>query len=137
MVHHLSAGRVKPGHDEGATRRGRPVALQRPPRGRLKPSRSVDMHTPFVTATPIGGARRSASWSAPVRPQARGWGPPPRAGRGAWRFVARGPPLRAIGPAANWRGKQWRAERFAALARRLTAADGKLPGGRIAVLAAA
>src|ERR1700728_4462075 len=27
-----------------------------------------------------------------------------------------GPPVLAIGPAANWRGKQWRAERFAALA---------------------
>jgi len=48
-----------------------------------------------------------------------------------------GAPVLAIGPAANWRGKQWRAERFAALARRLTAADGKLPGARIAVLAAA
>ena len=43
----------------------------------------------------------------------------------------------AIGPAANWRGKQWRAERFAELALRLTAPDGPLPGARIAVLAAA
>ena len=42
----------------------------------------------------------------------------------------------AIAPAANWRGKQWRAERFAALARRLTAPDGILPGGRVAVFAA-
>src|SRR5229473_1148427 len=40
-------------------------------------------------------------------------------------------------PAANWRGKQWRAERFAELACRLTAAGGPLPGARIAVLAAA
>ena len=48
-----------------------------------------------------------------------------------------GGPVLAIGPAANWRGKQWRAERFAELARRLTAADGPLPGARIAVLAAA
>jgi ADP-heptose:LPS heptosyltransferase len=44
--------------------------------------------------------------------------------------------LLAIGPAANWRGKEWRAERFAALAQRLTASDGPLPGARIAVLAA-
>jgi ADP-heptose:LPS heptosyltransferase len=43
----------------------------------------------------------------------------------------------AIGPAANWRGKQWRAERFAALAQLLTAPDGLLPGARVAVLAAA
>ena len=48
-----------------------------------------------------------------------------------------GRPVLAIGPAANWRGKQWRGERFAELARRLTAADGPLPGARIAVLAAA
>ena len=48
-----------------------------------------------------------------------------------------GQPVLAIGPAANWRGKQWRAERFAALAQRLTAADGPLPGARLAVFAAA
>ncbi|HTZ38198.1 MAG TPA: glycosyltransferase family 9 protein [Stellaceae bacterium] len=48
-----------------------------------------------------------------------------------------GAPVLAIGPAANWRGKQWRAERFAELARRLCAADGPLPGARVAVLAAA
>jgi len=45
-------------------------------------------------------------------------------------------PVLAIGPAANWRGKQWRGNRFAELARRLTAADGPLPGARVAVLAA-
>jgi ADP-heptose:LPS heptosyltransferase len=43
----------------------------------------------------------------------------------------------AIGPAANWRGKQWRAERFAELALRLTAPCGILAGARVAVLAAA
>jgi ADP-heptose:LPS heptosyltransferase len=42
----------------------------------------------------------------------------------------------AIGPAANWRGKQWRAERFAELAQRVTAAEGALAGARVAVLAA-
>lgn len=46
-------------------------------------------------------------------------------------------PVLAIGPAANWRGKQWRAERFAELVHRLTAADGPLPGARVAVFAAA
>jgi ADP-heptose:LPS heptosyltransferase len=48
-----------------------------------------------------------------------------------------GPPVLAIGPAANWRGKQWRGECFAELARRLTAADGLFAGARIAVMAAA
>ncbi|MBV9862880.1 MAG: glycosyltransferase family 9 protein [Alphaproteobacteria bacterium] len=47
-----------------------------------------------------------------------------------------GGPVLAIGPAANWRGKQWRSERFAALAKRLTAPEGILPGARIAVMAA-
>src|SRR6266849_9119982 len=61
----------------------------------------------------------------------------PRHERAAEPLLPPGPPVLAIGPAANWRGKQWRAERFAELACRLTAADGPLPGARIAVLAAA
>ena len=43
----------------------------------------------------------------------------------------------AIGPTANWGGKQWPPDRFAALALQVTAADGFLPGARIAVLGAA
>lgn len=45
-------------------------------------------------------------------------------------------PLIAFGPAANWRGKQWRARRFAALADQLTAAQGLFPGAKIVILAA-
>jgi heptosyltransferase III len=56
--------------------------------------------------------------------------------RAAEALIPAGAPVLAIGPAANWRGKQWRAERFADLARRLTAADGPLPGAPVAVLAA-
>lgn len=44
--------------------------------------------------------------------------------------------LLALGPTANWLSKEWPADRFAAVARRLTAADGPLAGGRVAVLAA-
>ena len=51
-------------------------------------------------------------------------------------LIAPGRPVLAIGPAANWRGKEWRAERFAELALRLTAAGGPLSGFRVAVLAA-
>ena len=51
-------------------------------------------------------------------------------------LVPPGGPVLAIGPAANWRGKQWRAERFAQLARALTAPTGLLPAARIAVMAA-
>jgi heptosyltransferase III len=61
----------------------------------------------------------------------------PRHERTADALLPPGPPVLAIGPAANWRGKQWRAERFAELAQRLTAAGGPFPGARIAVLAAA
>jgi ADP-heptose:LPS heptosyltransferase len=54
----------------------------------------------------------------------------------AGRLIPFGGPVLAIGPAANWRGKQWRAARFAELAQRLTAAGGALPGARVAVFAA-
>ena len=56
--------------------------------------------------------------------------------RAAAGLVSTGSPVLAIGPAANWRGTQWRAERFAELAKRLTSGNGLLPGARVAVLAA-
>ena len=52
-------------------------------------------------------------------------------------LVPDGPPVLALGPAANWIGKTWRPERFAELAERLTGPGGILPGARVAVLAAA
>ena len=52
-------------------------------------------------------------------------------------LIPDGPPVLALGPAANWIGKTWRPERFAALAGRLTGSGGILPGARVAVLAAA
>jgi|SRR5215469_15525128 len=48
-----------------------------------------------------------------------------------------GAPVLAVGPAANWQGKEWRAARFAELAQRLTAPNGPLAGARVAVMAAA
>ncbi len=61
----------------------------------------------------------------------------PRHDVAAAALVPPGGPVLAIGPAANWRGKTWRGERFAELSERLTARDGILPGARVAVLAAA
>jgi ADP-heptose:LPS heptosyltransferase len=55
----------------------------------------------------------------------------------AERLMPSGGPIVAIGPAANWRGKQWRAERFAELAERLTAPGSAVSGARIAIMAAA
>jgi len=57
--------------------------------------------------------------------------------RAAETLVPSGGPVLAIGPASNWRGKQWRAERFAELAQRLTRPDGVLSGARVAIMAAA
>ena len=45
-------------------------------------------------------------------------------------------PVLAIGPAANWRAKQWRDRNFAELARRLTASGGVFPDAPVVVLAA-
>jgi heptosyltransferase III len=60
----------------------------------------------------------------------------PHHDRAAAALIPGGGPVLAIGPAANWRGKEWRAERFAMLTERLTGRDGMLPGARVAVLAA-
>lgn len=48
-------------------------------------------------------------------------------------LVPDGPPVLAVAPTANWRGKEWRQERFADLLGRLTAADAPFAGHRIAV----
>jgi heptosyltransferase-3 len=61
----------------------------------------------------------------------------PRREAEAAKLLPPGGPVIAIGPAANWRGKEWRAERFAELAQRLTAPGGLLPAARVVVLAAA
>jgi len=51
----------------------------------------------------------------------------------ALKVIADGAPVLAIGPTANWTAKTWSVDRFLELALRLTARDGILPGGRIAV----
>jgi len=48
-------------------------------------------------------------------------------------LIGDGEPVIAIGPTANWRAKTWRAEHFAELIERLTAPDGIIPGGRVAI----
>lgn len=51
----------------------------------------------------------------------------------AERLIPSGGPVLGFGPTANWRPKTWPADRFAALAARLTAPEGILAGARIAV----
>ena len=72
----------------------------------------------------------------PRLPGPKLWVSATRAGLAAGRLGA-GPPILAVGPTANWRAKQWPAERFAEAITRLTATDGILPGGRVAVFGAA
>ena len=68
--------------------------------------------------------------------------PPPRLWLGpkerstAEALIPDGVPVLALGPAANWRAKTWRAERFAELAERLTR-SGPLAAARVAVFGAA
>src|SRR6185436_20774853 len=51
----------------------------------------------------------------------------------AERLIPPGGPVLGFGPTANWRPKTWPADRFAALAARLTAPESILAGARIAV----
>ena len=48
-----------------------------------------------------------------------------------------GSPILALGPTANWGGKQWPIERFKELAGRLTTPDGLFPAARVAVFGTA
>ena len=52
----------------------------------------------------------------------------------AIRIVPDGTPVLAVGPTANWRAKQWRAERFIELIHRLTRPDSILPDARVLIL---
>ncbi len=52
-------------------------------------------------------------------------------------LVPEGDPVLAVGPTANWGGKQWPAESFAKLIVRITGKAGRMPGARVAILGAA
>ena len=76
------------------------------------------------------------AFGLPEPPAPRIWTSPEDEAEAA-RLVPDGGPVLALGPTANWPGKVWRAEYFAALIDRLTAPDGILPDARVAVFAAA
>jgi ADP-heptose:LPS heptosyltransferase len=48
-------------------------------------------------------------------------------------LIPPGPPVLAVGPTANWRGKEWPADHFVELVRRLTAPGSPFNGARVAV----
>lgn len=60
----------------------------------------------------------------------------PRHVEAAARLIPDGGPVLALGPTANWPGKEWPIERFIELARRLTAPGAPLADARIAVIGA-
>ncbi len=55
----------------------------------------------------------------------------------AARLLPDGPPILAVAPTANWRGKEWRQERFADLIVRLTGPGAPFSGHRVAVFGTA
>ena len=65
-------------------------------------------------------------------PRPVAWFSPAEAARAA--ALLPGGPWLILGPTANWRVKMWPAERFIALAQKLAAPDGLLPGARLAIL---
>ena len=61
----------------------------------------------------------------------------PEDNRRAAQWIATGSPVLALGPTANWPGKQWPCARFIALARALSAKNAPLEGAHFAVFATA
>lgn len=68
-------------------------------------------------------------------PSPRIWSGPAQ-DRAAAALLPDGGPILAIGPTANWGGKQWPADRFAALIAQLTGPGAILAGARVAVMGA-
>src|SRR5262249_27065705 len=85
----------------------------------------ADRHKVMKAAGMVGASspRPPRVWLAQSRRQA------------AQQLIPAGSAVLALAPTANWGGKQWHAERFVALAERLTGAGGPLAGARIAVFA--
>jgi len=92
----------------------------------------------FIMGSPRAGMHKVVQATAMVRAAAplepRVW-LGARQRQAAQDLIGPGAPVLALAPTANWGGKQWPAERFVALAERLTGAAGPIAGARIAVFA--
>ncbi len=94
-------------------------------RRRIVHRKSLQLRHKIDELTELMGA------SAPLRPRLHIDAAARAAAEAA--FPAGGPAL-ALGPGANFIGKRWPPERFAAVARRLTRPQGKLDGARIVIV---
>ncbi len=81
-------------------------------------------------------AQLAAAAGLATTPAPRLW-TQPRHEEAATRLAPPGGPILALGPTANWRGKEWPIENFTALIARLTGERGLLPRARIAIFGAA
>jgi heptosyltransferase-3 len=158
----IGAGRVAAPLFEAVPRLERIIVIDKQPYGlhwldlyarvvRRRWDLVVDLRGSALAYLVLTRERRMRGKGAPDEPRVRQLGrlldldPPPtprlwtlpKHEEAAARLVPAGGSVIAIGPAANWRGKTWRAERFAELVRRLVSPVGVLPGARVAVLAAA
>lgn len=93
-------------------------------RYRMTRSRGEDVHRVKLLARVIGAENDP--------PAPKMWVDQARRAK-ARQLIPDGGPVLAIGPTANWVGKQWRGKAFADLIQRLTAPDGILPGARVAI----
>ena len=93
-------------------------------RYRMTRSRGEDVHRVNLLARVIGAENDP--------PAPKMWLDAARRAK-ARQLIPDGGPVLAIGPTANWVGKQWRGQSFAELIQRLTAPDGILPGARVAI----
>ncbi|MDX5393320.1 MAG: glycosyltransferase family 9 protein [Caulobacteraceae bacterium] len=115
--------------DQVVDLRGSAIAhLLRARQRRILDRRGRDLHRVQAYGQVLGLTETPPAPSFFVSPQteaaARGW----TAGEG---------PILAMAPAANWIGKTWPADRFAALAADLLEAGGPLAGGRLLLLGGA
>jgi heptosyltransferase-3 len=99
----------------------------------LRARRRLVVHSQYRHEPRVIEIARQLRFDPPPAPTV--WIAPERATRIAAR-LGNGTPILAVAPAANWGAKQWPAECFAELVRRLSAPGAILAGARLAVSAA-
>ncbi|MBU0800160.1 MAG: glycosyltransferase family 9 protein, partial [Alphaproteobacteria bacterium] len=102
---------------------------------RLIPARARFIFGRHIDADAHKVAQNAAVMKLNPPPAPRLWVTPEQEAK-ARLFIPDGGPVLAMGPTANWIGKTWPADRFIDVMTQVTAAQGLLPGARVAVFAA-